>query len=128
MGSRVIDPPGIAAPAANYAHAVVTESAQRWLHTAGVVGTRPDGSVPDSIGEQARVVWHNISTMLTEADMTVTDIVSITTCVVSGHDLGAVMAERDRFFQGHLAASVLLVVPELAQPAWKVEVAVVAAR
>ena len=128
MGSQVVSPPGIAPPAANYAHAVLTEDARRWLHTAGVVGARPDGSVPEGVGEQARVLWQNIASMLEAADMAAADIVSITTCVVAGHDLGAVMAERDRFFGGHLAASVLIVVPELAQPAWKVEVAVVAAR
>ncbi len=128
MGSRTIDPVGIAPPAACYAHAVLTENARRWLHTAGVVGTRPDGSVPSGVGEQARVVWQNISAMLDEAEMAPSDIVSMTTCVILGEDLGAVMAERDRFLGGHLAASVLIVVPELAQPAWKVEVAVVAAR
>ncbi len=128
MTSRVVDPPGLAPPAANYAHAVLTENAQRWLHTAGVVGTRPDGSVPDDVGEQAEVMWQNVHAMLTDAAMDVTDIVSIITCVVANHDLGPVMAARDAYFNGHLAASVLLVVPHLAQPQWKVEVAVVAAR
>ena len=36
------------------------------------------------------------------------------------------MAERDRALDGHLTASTLVVVPELAQSAWKVEVAVIA--
>jgi enamine deaminase RidA (YjgF/YER057c/UK114 family) len=54
------------------------------------------------------------------------NVVSVTTYVVPGQDLGVVMAERDRALDGRLAASTLVVVPELAQPAWKVEVAVVA--
>ena len=53
---------------------------------------------------------------------------SVTTYVTVGQDLGAVMAERDRFLGDHLAASTLVVVPELAQASWKVEIAVVAAR
>ena len=89
---------------------------------------RADGSIPDDVGEQARTVWRNIAAIVAEAGMTPSDIVSVTTYVVPGHDLGAVMAERDRFLDGHLAASTLVVVPELAQPAWKVEIAVVAAR
>ena len=128
MSSRVISPAGIAPPAARYAHAVATTGAQQWLHTSGVVPTRGDGSVPGDVGEQARTVWQNIAAVLSEAGMSGGDIVSITTYVVPGQNLGAVMAERDQFLGGHLAASTLVVVPELAQPAWKVEIAVVAAR
>ena len=128
MPSRVISPAGIAPPAARYAHAVATANPQRWLHTSGVVPIRPDGSVPDEVGEQARTVWQNMAAMLSEAAMAPSDIVSVTTYVILGQNLGAVMAERDQFLDGHLAASTLVVVPELAQPAWKVEIAVVAAR
>ena len=128
MSSRVISPAGIAPPAARYAHAVATTGAQQWLHTSGVVPTRPDGSVPGDVGEQARTVWQNIAAVLSEAGMSGGDIVSVTTYVVPGQNLSAVMAERDQFLGGHLAASTLVVVPELAQPAWKVEIAVVAAR
>ncbi len=127
MSSRMISPSGIAPPAARYVHAVATTGAAQWLHTSGVVPTRPDGSVPDDVGDQARTVWQNIAAMLSEAGMAPSDIVSVTTYVVPGQNLGAVMAERDRFLGGHLAASTLVVVPELAQPAWKVEIAIVAA-
>ena len=40
--------------------------------------------------------WSNIVAILTEADMTVTDIVSITTYVIDGEPLSEVMAVRDR--------------------------------
>ena len=128
MGSCAVKPKGIAPPAARYAHAVATDGAQQWLHTSGVLPTRSDGSVPDDVGEQASTVWQNVAAILSEAGMSSSDIVSMTTYVVPGQDLGAVMAERDQFLGGHLAASTLVVVPELAQPAWKVEIAVVAAR
>jgi enamine deaminase RidA (YjgF/YER057c/UK114 family) len=125
--NREIKPGGIAPPAANYAHAMLTEGASRWLHTSGVVPTRPDGSVPDDIGEQAEVVWGNIEAMLVQAAMEPTDIVSVTTYVVAGEDLGPVMGIRDEFLGGRRVASTLVTVPALAQPAWKVEIAVVAA-
>lgn len=125
--NREIRPDGIATPAANYAHAVLTEQATRWLHTSGVVPTRPDGSVPEDIGEQACVVWSNVEAMLREARMGPTDVVSVTTYVVAGEPLGDVMAARDEFLAGHLAASTLVSVPALARPAWKMEIAIVAA-
>ena len=87
--TREISPTDIAPPAANYAHAVLTEGASRWLHTSGVVPVRPDGSVPDDVGEQAEVVWTNIGAMLDEAGMRSVDVVSVTTYVVVGEQLGA---------------------------------------
>jgi enamine deaminase RidA (YjgF/YER057c/UK114 family) len=124
-----IAPSTIAPPAANYALGVVTSGAARWLHTSGIVPTRPDGTVPDSVADQADVVWANLLAILTEADMVATDVVSITTYVVIDHiaELSTVMAARDRALGGHRAASTLVTVPGLARPAWKLEIAIVAA-
>jgi enamine deaminase RidA (YjgF/YER057c/UK114 family) len=123
-----IAPAGIAPPAANYAHAVLSEAPARLLHTAGVVPVRPDGTVPDGVGEQAEVVWANVEAIFGEAGMAPSDLVSVTTYVVAGESLAPVMAARDRFLRGHLAASTLVTVPALARPEWRVEIAVVAAR
>ncbi len=125
--NRSINPSEIAPPAANYAHAVLTTGASRWLHTSGVVPTRADGTVPEPIAEQADVVWSNIGSMLDDASMAPGDVVSVTTYVVAGEPLADVMAARDRFLSGHLAASTLVTVPALARPEWKMEVAIVAA-
>jgi enamine deaminase RidA (YjgF/YER057c/UK114 family) len=125
--NRQINPTEIAPPAANYAHAVLSEAPTRWLHTSGVVPSSPDGSTPTGIAEQAEVVWSNISAMLSAAGMVPADIVSVTTYVVVGHPLADVMAARDRMLGDHRAASTLVTVPELAQPQWLMEIAVVAA-
>ncbi|MGA9277580.1 RidA family protein [Ilumatobacter sp.] len=129
MGSvnRPINPAAIAPPAARYVHAVLTESPSRWLHTSGVVPTAPDGSSPPDVGGQAELVWTNVAAMLGEADMTLADIVSVTTYVVAGEPLAPVMAARDAFLGEHRAASTLVTVPELAQPQWRMEVAIIAA-
>lgn len=126
--NREIAPASIAPPAANYAHAVLSEGPSRLLHTSGVVPVGPDGSVPAGVAEQAEVVWANIAAIVAEADMTIDAIVSITTYVVADHvgELGAIMAARDVALGGHRAASTLVTVPALARPEWKVEIAVVA--
>jgi 2-iminobutanoate/2-iminopropanoate deaminase len=128
--NRVIAPSTIAPPAANYAHAVLSEHARQILHVSGVVAVRPDGTIPDDVADQAAVIWFNISSILAEADMTKTDIVSITTYVVVDFMacLPEVMGARDTALGGHLAASTLVTVPALARPAWKMEVAVIAVR
>ncbi len=122
-----IRPDDIAAPAANYAHAVLTESATRWLHTSGVVPVAPDGSTPDSLADQAALVWANIAAMLRDAEMASVDVVSVTTYVVVGEELAPVMAARDQALAGHRAASTLVTVPALARPEWRMEVAIIAA-
>ena len=121
-------PPTMAPPAANYVHAMLSTGASRILHTSGVVPTAPDGSTPTDLADQAEVVWQNITALLAEADMLISDVVSITTYVVVDHlaSLGSVMAARDRALGDHRAASTLVTVPALARPEWQMEIAVVA--
>lgn len=125
--STPINPAALAPPAARYSHAVRTEGAGRWLHTSGVVPASPAGGVPEGLAEQAALVWRAIAVLLDEAGMAAADVVSVTTYVVAGNDLGVVMAARDRAMAGHEPASTLVVVPALARPEWRLEVAVVAA-
>jgi enamine deaminase RidA (YjgF/YER057c/UK114 family) len=125
--NREIRPESIAPPAANYAHAIVTDGAPRWVHTAGVVPTAPDGSVPADVGSQAAQIWSNVAAILVEAGMSAADVVSVTTYVVAGEDFGPVMQARDSFLSGRRVASTLVTVPTLARPEWRVEIAVIAA-
>jgi len=126
--NRAVSPPGIAPPVANYVHAVISETPSRLLHTSGVVPVDVDGSVPDGIEEQAAIVWTNIQAILADAEMAVDDIVSVTTYAVAGENLRPVMAARDTALGDHRAASTLVTVPELAQAAWRIEVAIIAVR
>lgn len=126
--NREINPSSIAPTAANYAHGILSTDAQRILHISGTVGTRPDGSISDDVAEQAEEVWHSIAAICTEAGMSLDDIVSITTYAVAGQPLGGVMAARDSALGGRRVASVLITVPALVRPEWKMEIAAVAIR
>ncbi len=68
-----------------------------------------------------------IDAILAAGGMSSADIVSVTTYVVPGQDMAAVMAARSAYLGDHLAASTLVIVAALVRPEWKVEVAVVAA-
>ncbi len=126
--NRQVNPTSIAPPAAAYAHAVLSEGTLTLLHTAGVVPIAPDGTVPEGLDAQAKVVWLNIEAILAEAGFEITDIVSMTTYVVAGANVSLVMAARDAAMKDHRSASTLVYVPALARPQWLVEVTVVAAR
>jgi 2-iminobutanoate/2-iminopropanoate deaminase len=128
--NQEIAPATIAPPAANYAHAIVSERSGVWLHTSGVVPVRPDRSVPESVEDQAEVVWANLLAILEGAQMVPGDVVSITTYVLADHlpSLPWIMQARDRALGGRRVASTLVTVPALANPSWKIEIALIAAR
>ncbi len=129
-----LTPETLGAPSANYALATLSEGPSRLLHTSGIGPVRPDGSVPDGMAEQAATVWSTLLALLEEAEMTVEDIVSVTTYVVTPSDpeagLGSLLAEamaaRDASLGGHRCASILVPVPALATPSWLMEIAIVA--
>ena len=132
MGISEIQPEHMAPPAANYAHAVKVDHAEQFVFTSGVVPTMPDGTVPPTVEGQARVVWANLLGILRAGEMSVDNVVSITTYVVASEtlraDLSAVMGVRDVVMGTHRAASTLVTVPALARPEWLMEISLVAAR
>jgi 2-iminobutanoate/2-iminopropanoate deaminase len=121
-------PAGVASAAASYALGVRVRASSDVVFTAGIVPTSPDGNVPNALSDQAAEVWKTIAAVLAEANMTLSDIVSYTTYAVDGEDLSVIMTARDSALAGHRAASTLIVVPRLARPEWRLEIAVVAAK
>lgn len=121
-------PDSVAAPFGPYSHAVEVPPSSRMLYISGEVGAKLDGTVPDSIEEQADCVWQNILAILKSASMNVEDLVKITTYVVKEEDLAAAGAARAKYFGGARPASATLVVPALVKPGWLIEIEAVAAK
>ena len=122
------NPPAIAAPMALYVHANEVPANARWLFISGQVGVDREGRPGATALEQAEIIWRNIAAILDSADMTVDDIVKVTTYSISTDHLAALKEVRDRVLAGHLPASTLLVVKALGRPEWLVEVEAYAAR
>lgn len=123
-----INPSTIGAPAASYSLGVRSSPSSQFLHTAGIVATAADGAVPEGLSEQAEVIWFSLNEIIAAAGFTMNDVVSYTTYVVDGNDLGIVMAARDAALNGHRAASTLIVVPRLARAEWRMEISLIAAK
>ena len=121
-----INPRVISPPAANYSHAVLSTNPEKIVLTSGVVPVNVDGETPPAISDQADLIWSNITDILREAHLELSDIVSIITYVVSGNSLEEVMHSRDQQLGNHKPASTLVVVQELANAEWKMEISVVA--
>lgn len=71
------DPSVIAPPAAKYSHSVEVPPNARWLFTAGQVGVRPDGSIPEGFEAQHDQIWQNTLAILGDAGMGPEDIVRL---------------------------------------------------
>lgn len=125
---RRINPAGIAGPFATYAHGVEVEAGARLLFGAGQAGVAPDGSVPESIEDQARLVWSNMKAVLAEAGMGIADIVQLNMLLVDRQDREGATAVRDDELGLHRPASTLMYISGLANPAWKIEIDFIAAR
>lgn len=122
------DPAGVCPPAANYSHATVVPAGARWLVASGQLGVGPDGTVPAGIAEQADQAFANILRILAEGGMEAGDIVRINAFLIDPGDLPAYMAARDRHVGTPPPSSTLMVVRAFAQPAFKIEIEVIAAR
>lgn len=125
---RRINPDGIAGPFATYAHGVEVESNARILFGAGQAGVAADGTIPDSIEAQARLVWSNISAILAEADMGIGDIVQLNMLLIDRADREGAAAVREDELGPHRPASTLMYISGLANPAWKIEIDFIAAK
>ena len=126
--AKIHNPKSIAAPIGTYSHGMETPPNARWLHVAGQVGVRPDGSVPASIEEQTEVVWQNILAVLADAGMGIGDVVKITSFLTRFENFPKFAQVRAKYLGSHRPASTLLVISSLARPEFLVEVEAIAAK
>jgi enamine deaminase RidA (YjgF/YER057c/UK114 family) len=110
-----------------YAHAVEVPAGARTLHVSGQIGRGPDGFIPDSFGAQFRLAIANLNAVLTDAGMTVGDLVKLTFFLTRAADLGE-LGDIRRELLAVAPAVTTLVVAGLAAPELLVEVEAIASR
>lgn len=125
---KVHNPGTIAAPLGSYSNGISAPGGGRWLHIAGQIGVRPDGSLAPDFAGQAEVAWSNLVAILADADMTVHHLVKVNHFLVRASDLPDYNPIRSRFLGEARPASTLLIVAALARPQWWFEVDAVAWR
>ena len=125
---KIHNPKSVAAPIGTYSHGIEAPANARWLHVAGQIGVRPDGSVPAIIEEQTEVVWQNILAVLADAGMGIGDVVKITSFLTRFENFPKFAQVRAKYLGSHRPASTLLVISSLARPEFLVEVEAIAAK
>ena len=112
----------------NVAHGVEVPAGARLLFTNGQVGTKPDGTTPESTSEQAVVVFERIEAVLAVAKMGLSDIVRLTVFLTDPGDVPTFVKARDRVMGAHKPGAIILVVKALARPELKIEIEAIAAK
>ncbi len=128
MNLSFSNPSCVHAPLGLYSHTVSVPEGTELLFISGQLGVRPDGTTPSTIAEQADQVFSNIIALLQSHGLGPTDIIKLTTFMVAGQDGDAVRAARLKHLGSHRPASTAVFVSELVDPAWFVEVEVIAAK
>ena len=119
---------GVAQRLGPYSDAVEVAANQRWLFTAGTPGMDGAGALPPDITAQAELAWGHVLRMLDQADMDIHDLVKITQYLTRSEDIPAYAKVRARILGTARPASMLMVVANLPQPDFLLEIEAVAAK
>ncbi|MGE3796844.1 MAG: RidA family protein [Thermomicrobiales bacterium] len=126
---RASNPSTVAPPMGPYSQSVQVPANARWLVTAGQIGVRPDGTIPEGNEAQHEQDWQNTLAHLADAGMGPENLVRHNVYSTDPEGLKFVKAHRDRFLSpDHTPASTWLVVSALASPDLLVEMETIAAK
>ena len=117
---------GVYAATGDYAHAIEVRAPQRFLFLSGTMGLDPAGVPGASLAEQLDLVWSNIRAILAGAEMTVDNIVRLTSYLRDASFAEENAAARVAALGGRLVPTTAIVAETLVSE-WLIEIEVVAA-
>ena len=117
---------GVYPATGDYVHAMEVREPTRFLFVAGTMGLDQNGIAGKSLGEQLDLVWSNIRTILASADMTVANIVRLTSYLRDPAYAEENAKARVKALGGRVIPTIGIVAQTLSSD-WLVEIEVVAA-
>lgn len=79
MEKRAINAPDAPQPVGGYSQGVELSGGRRTLYISGQIPQTADGKVPEGFPDQCRLVWANLVAQLRAADMSLDNLVKVTT-------------------------------------------------
>ncbi|HEY8544908.1 MAG TPA: RidA family protein [Acidimicrobiales bacterium] len=117
---------GVYPATGDYAHAIELRGTERLVFVAGTMGLDPQGVPGATLEEQLDLIWSNIRRILASADMTVDNIVRLTSYLRDAGYAEANAAARTAALGGRRIPTTAIVVQTLDSD-WLVELEVIAA-
>jgi 2-iminobutanoate/2-iminopropanoate deaminase len=122
------NPDTVAPPVGAYSHGAFVKAGSDLLYVSGQVGVAPDGTLPATLTEQAEIAFANVVRVVEAAGLTAAHIVKLNSYLVQGHAVEGFRDARRAVLGDIRPASTLVVVSQLADVKYLVEVEAVAAR
>jgi 2-iminobutanoate/2-iminopropanoate deaminase len=117
---------GIYPATSDYVHAMEVCEPKRFLYVAGTMGLDQNGVAGKTLSEQLELIWRNIRTILASADMTVDNIVRLTSYLRDPAYAEENAKARVKALNGRVIPTIGIVAQTLSSD-WLVEIEVVAA-
>ena len=117
---------GIYPATSDYVHAMEVREPKRFLYVAGTMGLDENGVAGKSLAEQLDLIWRNIRVILASADMTVDNIVRLTSYLRDPAYAEENAKARVKALNGRVIPTIGIVAQTLSSD-WLVEIEVVAA-
>ena len=124
---RIIDAPIVLAPQGGCAQAVEIDGATRLLFISGQIPVTLNGVVPSGFPAQARLVWANFFAQIVAGGMGLDDLVKINIYLAERIYAAENRAIR-REVLGDRCVAMTVVIADIFDPAWLLEIEGIAAR
>jgi 2-iminobutanoate/2-iminopropanoate deaminase len=115
-------------PPGPWSNAIEVQPGARYLYTCGLVGVTKDGAIEPGVAAQAVRIFENVAVLLREAKMDMSHVIKIITYMIDLAEQPAYSKARAPYLGAARPAMTLLGVAQLAQPALRLEVEVIAAK
>lgn len=116
----------IYAPVGDYVHGLEVREPARLLYVAGTMGLDPAGQPGAGLTEQLELIWANIRRILASAEMSVDNVVRVTSYLRDVAYVGKNSAARVKALNGRFVPTTAIVAQTLVSE-WLVEIEVIAA-
>ena len=110
----------------DYIHALEVRGAQRLLFVSGTMGLDAEGNPGRTLEEQLDLIWSNLRAILASADMSLDNVVRLTSYLTDPAYAEANAAARVAALGGRVIPTTAIVVQTLVS-SWLVEIEVIAA-
>lgn len=117
---------GVYATTDDYVHALEVRNPQRLLYVAGTMGLEASGEPGATLERQLELLWDNLRAILKSADMTVDNIVRLTSYLRDAAYVEANGAARVKALGDRRIPTTAIIVQTLSED-WLVELEIVAA-
>ncbi len=126
MRIRSVNAPDAPSAVGGYSQVCEVSGAQRLAFVSGQVPEFIDGDTPGVFAEQCRLIWRNIEAQLRAVDMTLDNVVKVTTFLSDRQFAGENSAVRAQML-GNRSPALTVIIAGIFDPTWLLEIEVVAA-